>query len=70
MRERNKQIDRIFDSLRRSMAIVQIVSFRSFNPLSEEELRQFGPELVSSVENILRVHDRPIDSVFEDERTG
>jgi hypothetical protein len=65
MRERDKEIDRIFDSLRRSTAILQICAFRVHNLLTEEEVRQFSPELVTSVEDFLRVRKQPLDVVDE-----
>src|SRR5262245_54259793 len=41
LRERNKEIDPIFDYLRRSTAVRQIWAFRSHDLLTEQELRQF-----------------------------
>ena len=59
MRERDKEIDPIFDTLRRSNAIMQICAFRVRDLLTEEEVRQFSPDLVATVEDFLRVHSRP-----------
>jgi hypothetical protein len=67
MRERDKEIVRIFDTLRRSTAIHQVVSFHSFDLITDDELRPFSPELVSTVENILRIHDRPSETAAADE---
>jgi hypothetical protein len=58
--ERDAEIDPIFDTLRRSTAIQQIVSFRSHDLLTAEELRQLSPELVSRVEDILEIYRRPL----------
>ena len=58
--ERDAKINPIFDTLRRSTAIQQIVSFRSHDLLTAEELRQFSPELVSRVEDILEIYRRPL----------
>jgi hypothetical protein len=69
VRDRDKEIDPIFDSLRRSTAIRQICSFRSFDLISAEELRQFSPQLISTVENILRIYDRPFETANGDEYT-
>ncbi len=59
MRKRDREIEPIFDTLRRSTAVRQICSFRSHGLLSEDELRQFSPELVGSVEKILEIFNRP-----------
>jgi hypothetical protein len=69
VRNREKEIDPIFDSLRRSTAIRQICSFRSFDLISAEELRQFSPQLISTVENILRIYNRPFETANGDEYT-
>jgi hypothetical protein len=64
-RERDKEIEPIFDTLRRSTAVGQICSFRSHDLLTADELRQFSPELVKSVEAILESFNRPLR--YEDE---
>jgi hypothetical protein len=74
MRERDREIEPIFDTLRRSTAVRQICSFRAYDLVTEDELRQFSPDLVRSVENILEIFNRPIaydsheDSDSESER--
>jgi hypothetical protein len=65
MRERNKEIEPIFDYLRRSTAVRQICALRSHDLLTEQELRQFSPELVEAVEGILKIMNRPMQ--YEDE---
>ena len=45
-RERDKEIDPIFDTLRRSTAVQQIISFRMHDLLTAEEIRRFSPQLV------------------------
>ena len=65
MRKRDKEIDPIFDTLRRSTAVRQICSFRMHGHLTEDELRQFSPELVRRVEAIVEILGRPFE--FEDE---
>jgi hypothetical protein len=67
VRERDKEIDPIFDLLRRSTAVRQICAFRSHDLLTAEELRQFSPELVKSVEDILESYGRPLEIVDEDD---
>ena len=69
-RERDKQIDPIFDTLRRSTAIRQIVAFRMHDLLNAEELRQFSPELVKRVEDIIEIYTRPMTVVDEDPDFG
>jgi hypothetical protein len=58
-RERDKEIDQIFDTLRRSTAIIQICSLRLHGLLTDEEVRQFSPEIVNAVEHFLRHHRDP-----------
>ena len=65
-RERDKKIDMIFDTLRRSTAVRQICRFRSHDLLTADELQQFSPELVRSVEAILESFNQPLR--FEDEK--
>jgi hypothetical protein len=67
MRKRDKEIYPIFDTLRRSTAVFQICAFRVHDLLTEEELRQLSPELVTSVENFARIRNQPIE--VEDEET-
>lgn len=67
MRERDKDIVRIFDTLRRSTAVRQICSFRSHDLLTEDELRRFSPELVRRVEEILEIFNRPFEREAEED---
>jgi hypothetical protein len=67
MRERDKEIDPIFDYLRRSTAVQQLCAFRSHDLVTEQELRQFSPELRKSVEDILEIFNRPMEIVDEDD---
>jgi len=53
MSERDKEIEPIFDHLRRSTAVRQICAFRSEDLMTDRELRQFSPELVKLVEHIV-----------------
>jgi len=65
MRKRDKEIDPIFDTLRRSTAVFQICAFRVHDLLTEKEVQQFSPELVKSVEDFLRARKQPLDVVDE-----
>jgi hypothetical protein len=65
--ERDKEINRIFDYLRRSTAVTQLGSFRSHDLVTEQELRQFSPELVKLVEDIHEIYTRPMEIVDEDQ---
>jgi len=65
--ERDKEMNPIFDYLRRSTAITQLCSFRLHDLVTEQELRQFSPELVKLVEDIHEVYTRPMEVVDEDQ---
>ena len=65
--ERDKEIDSIFDYLRRSTAVTQLCSFRLNDLMTEQELRQFSPELVKLVEDIHKTCTRPTEVVDEDQ---
>src|SRR5262249_18612218 len=65
MRERDKEIESIFDKLRRSTAVFQICAFRVHGLVTEEELRQFSPELFTSVQNFIRIRNQALE--VEDE---
>ena len=67
VRERDKEIDPIFDYLRRSTAVRQILAFRLHSLLTDEELRQFSSELVKTVEEIHEIYTRPMEVVDEDD---
>jgi hypothetical protein len=56
-RERDKEIDQIFDTLRRSTAIIQICSLRLHGLLTDDEVRQFSPEIVDQVKHFVPYHD-------------
>jgi hypothetical protein len=60
LRERNEEIVPIFDYLRRSTAVRQVCAFRPHDLLTEQELREFSPDLVKMVEDILEIMNRPI----------
>ena len=47
--QRNKEMAEAFDGLSRSRAWLQIVSIQKHKLLTEEEMRQFSPEMVESV---------------------
>ena len=58
VRERDKEIDPIFDYLRRSTAVRQICAFRSHNLLTAQDLRQFSPEPVKLIEDVVEMNNR------------
>ena len=58
MRERDKEVDAIFDHLRRSTAVQQLCAFRSHDLVTEQELYQFSPELRKSVEDTVEFFGR------------
>ena len=64
--ERSKEINSIFDYLRRSTAVTQLCSFRLNDLMTEQELRQFSPELVKLIEDIRESFARPTELVDED----
>jgi hypothetical protein len=53
--ERNRELARTFDDLRRSNAVILLASLMEERLLSEEEFSRFGPETRDAVEAILRV---------------
>ncbi len=55
MQERDREIDPIFDTLRRSTAVRQLCAFRSGDLVTEEELKSLSPELRERVEDIVRI---------------
>lgn len=67
VQEHNKEINRIFDYLRRSTAVNQLCLFRSHDLVTEQELRQFSPELVKFVEGIHEFCTRPREVVEGDQ---
>jgi len=64
--ERDKEVTPIFDHLRRSTAVTQLCSFRLNDLMTEQELRQFSPELVKLVEDLYEIYTRPMEMVDED----
>jgi hypothetical protein len=69
VRERDQEIDSIFDYLRRSTAVRQLCAFRSHDLVTEQELHRFSPELRKSVEDILEAFNRPMEIVDEDDHS-
>ena len=62
-RERDKEINQLFDTLRRSTAIIQICSLRLRGLLTDNEIRQFSPEIVEEVEHLVQHHSGSTESV-------
>ena len=69
VRDRDKEIDPIFDYLRRSTAFRQICAFRAQALLTEQDLEKLSPDLVKSVAETLESFNRPIEVVHEDNPT-
>jgi hypothetical protein len=67
VRERDKEINSIFDFLRRSSAFRQILAFRLHDLISEQELSQFSPELAESIKKSHEIYTRPMEFVDEDD---
>ncbi|MBV8511531.1 MAG: hypothetical protein JO289_15350 [Xanthobacteraceae bacterium] len=57
--ERDDQIDQIFDTLRRSTAVMQICALRLHGLLTDDEVGQFSPEIVDKVGSFLSCHHEP-----------
>jgi len=56
-RERDRQIVQIFDTLRRSTAVMQICSLWLHGLLTDDEVRRFSPGIIDEVERFLECHD-------------
>jgi DNA-binding transcriptional ArsR family regulator len=65
MKERDREIDPIFDYLRRSTAVRQLSAFRMHGLVTAEELERFSPELRKRVETIVEIYTRPREIVDE-----
>jgi hypothetical protein len=50
VRERDKEMTRIFDTLRRSSALLCLMTMRRNELVTEEEMQSFSPELQSATE--------------------
>jgi hypothetical protein len=55
IQERDREIDPIFDYVRRSTAVRQLCAFRSRDLVTEEDLKSLSPELRQTVEYIVRI---------------
>ena len=55
MQERDREIDPIFDYLRRSTAVRQLCAIRTHDLVTAEELKSLSPELRERVEDIVRI---------------
>jgi hypothetical protein len=67
MKERDREIDPIFDHLRRSTAVMQLCAFRSHDLVTEQEFEPLSPELRQRIEEIVRIHSQPLAVVDEDD---
>jgi len=53
--ERNEELGRAFDNLRRSSALIQMMSMRSLNLFTEDEFAEFTAETRESIDGLLSV---------------
>jgi hypothetical protein len=67
MQERDREIDPIFDVLRRSTAVRQLTAFRMHDLVTAEELNSLSPELRQRVEGIVQIYSQPLEVVDEDD---
>ena len=65
VQERDREIDPIFDYLRRSSAVTQLCAFRARDLITGEEFKSLSPELRRRIENILRTFNEPLEIVDE-----
>jgi hypothetical protein len=66
IRERGREIDPIFDTLRRSSAVSQLCAFRVRELITEEEFKSLSPELRERIDNLIRIFNRPPEVVDEE----
>jgi hypothetical protein len=67
LKERDREIDPIFDYLRRSTAVRQICAFRDHDLITDEEFRRFSLELIREVEHILSFRAQRLELVDEND---
>jgi hypothetical protein len=67
LKERDREIDPIFDHLRRSTAVRQICEFRDHDLITDEEFRRFSLELIREVEHILSFRAQRLELVDEND---
>jgi hypothetical protein len=65
IQERDREIDPIFDTLRRSSAVSQLCAFRVRELITEEEFRSLSTELRERIDNLIRIVNRPPEVVDE-----
>jgi hypothetical protein len=66
IQERNREIDPIFDTLRRSSAVSQLCAFRVRELITEEEFKSLSAELRERIDNLIRIFNQPLE-VVDDE---
>jgi hypothetical protein len=67
IQERDREINPIFDYLRRSSAVRQLCAFRARDLVTEEEFKSLSPELRKRVEDIVRIFNQPLEVVDEND---
>jgi hypothetical protein len=65
IQERDREIDPIFHTLRRSSAVSQLCAFRVRELITEEEFRSLSTELRERIDNLIRIVNRPPEVVDE-----
>ena len=66
IQERDREIDPIFDYVRRSTAVSQLCAFRVRELMTEEEFKSLSPELRERIDNLIRIFNRPLEVVDEE----
>ena len=66
IQERDREIDPIFDTLRRSSAVSQLCAFRVRELITEEEFKSLSAELRERIDNLIRIFNQPLE-VVDDE---
>ena len=66
IQERDREIDPIFDYVRRSTAVSQLCAFRVRELITEEEFKSLSSELRERIDNLIRIFNRPLEVVDEE----
>ena len=66
IQERDREIDPIFDYVRRSTAVSQLCAFRVRELMTEEEFKSLSSELRERIDNLIRIFNRPLEVVDEE----
>ena len=66
IQERNREIDPIFDYVRRSSAVSQLCALRVRELITEEEFKSLSAELRERIDNLIRIFNQPLEVVDEE----